>query len=1067
MFFFFFLLVNIASTKKPSAKQRAKTLSSPNKSRSTQETKHEDSHPIISQEDLPFVEALLVPRTLAWSTLLQWASAVCFSVSLLACINTAGRPYATAVYNILHGTLSSSTPTTFAVPTSIDKLLGKRLADASGDVLPPPHLPNAPPLFGALLSLAIYIAATLFPKWFLRIEIWLNHRVLPLSNENAAAELQKRIKEGTVLAHVQVPRDERHLDGNSYILCPLHISTTKTHGDPTFYFDLHHKRFYYNPEDTRQQVVDGGPMVHASVRLRDLVTTPGLVTKSSLRQAQEQYSPYNALTLPTPTVKAAFIARVSSPLSVMQLVGNLLSALEEDLKSSAMSLATTLLHHYRNARQSIVSAKELAKEVGDTVQNASRETVWALRPSNKKSKKSEWKKLSAVHLLPGDIFVLNNTATIMPVDALLLEGTCVTNEAVLTGESVPQTKTPLQVDANDDTCLDMTGTHRHSVLFAGTSLLHCTNNNQGMKAWTENDAPIPKLPKYFTGARFLALRTGSYSSRGELLRALVTRNSNNVGAISNPQTERDALRLIASLSCFAAMACASLFYGRNEIKTSPFRRVVQCTRIAVASIPSDLPLALSSVAHSCSLRLRQEANVVCSEPGSLLTAAHVQVVVFDKTGTLTADTQALSRIVLPKDGTDVRGMDSVILAGCHSLVDLGDTSTNRHHFVGDPLDLASLQYVGWTYNSAHDTFEKRNPNPKKKNEPVKLWQMKTFPFDANRRTSSALLLVMDGSGRCQLWKTIKGAPDVIARAVHPKHEKWYKKQIRKLGGQGLRVIAMAAIEVSVDDDLTMSLFPNGLPHSASLSDKEFHATIVKARNGVGSLHRIEFEGFEIDGTTEGDTPFQMVGFASFDAAIRPSTRRIIQELKAAQVNVIMLTGDGVDAAISVADAAGLLSCEVSIAVLDVEECSTGDSKLVWKMLSKKTSERKTKGSSFEIEKWLSFGEETVERVLEDAENGRYSLVITGKAAELLLSADSPFNDKGHLQLRKNLYQFTIFAGASPKQKRTVVSNLKDHSGMKVLMCGTSKTVTFMWKSFVVQISFLILACLCWCYRRRG
>jgi hypothetical protein len=106
---------------------------------------------------------------------------------------------------------------------------------------------------------------------------------------------------------------------------------------------------------------------------------------------------------------AAFQPRISSLLAVLQLVGQLLSALEEDVRSSAMSTAMTLFHHYWNARQSIVSATELSKEVGDSVENASRETVWALRPSNKSDKKHAWKRISAMELLSADVFMLNST----------------------------------------------------------------------------------------------------------------------------------------------------------------------------------------------------------------------------------------------------------------------------------------------------------------------------------------------------------------------------------------------------------------------------------------------------------------------------------------------------------------------------------------------------------------------------------------------------------------------------------------------------------------------------------
>ena len=87
--------------------------------------------------------------------------------------------------------------------------------------------------------------------------------------------------------------------------------------------------------------------------------------------------------------------------------------------------------------------------------------------------------------------------------------------------------------------------------------------------------------------------------------------------------------------------------------------------------------------------MRQEADVVCSQPGALLSSAEIDTVVFDKTGTLTADTQSLSNIVTYADkgiATPKEQKDSVsknvntnhideqshlariVLAGSHSLV---------------------------------------------------------------------------------------------------------------------------------------------------------------------------------------------------------------------------------------------------------------------------------------------------------------------------------------------------------------------------------------------------------------
>jgi magnesium-transporting ATPase (P-type) len=210
---------------------------------------------------------------------------------------------------------------------------------------------------------------------------------------------------------------------------------------------------------------------------------------------------------------------------------------------------------------------------------------------------------------------------IVPVDALVLEGQCLTNEAILTGESVSQVKVPLDLpsdmssDVSTQSTLDLKA-DRSSILFAGTTMLRHGLNTQ--------------MSKDSDGMMCLALRTGTYSSKGQLVRAL--KGTENVVGISNAQADRDAMRLIAAMALFAGISCASLFARRDGkvAIVSPFRRVVQCTHIVLASIPSSLPLALAAVARTCSRMLRIRSDVVCSEPGSLLTAAFVDTVVFDK-----------------------------------------------------------------------------------------------------------------------------------------------------------------------------------------------------------------------------------------------------------------------------------------------------------------------------------------------------------------------------------------------------------------------------------------------------
>ena len=257
---------------------------------------------------------------------------------------------------------------------------------------------------------------------------------------------------------VDIPREARSTDsdGKAQVIRPLHVLSNASLGEsrrkqqsmmdstysyPTpYYFDLHHRRLYCDL--VTGGTIDGGPRLHQSTSLRDLVRFKGLATKKLLTQSQGRYAAYSSLVLPTPTLRETFCERLASPLVVLQLLGKLLQVLEESIGASLISIAQTLGEHYWNARQSIVSAKELADEVQGNVQDSASLRIWVYRPSMTESKACHdgWVELPAVELLPGDVFVWNRANEVMPVDALILDGTCVTNEAVLTGETLPQSK---------------------------------------------------------------------------------------------------------------------------------------------------------------------------------------------------------------------------------------------------------------------------------------------------------------------------------------------------------------------------------------------------------------------------------------------------------------------------------------------------------------------------------------------------------------------------------------------------------------------------------------------------
>lgn len=75
--------------------------------------------------------------------------------------------------------------------------------------------------------------------------------------------------------------------------------------------------------------------------------------------------------------------------------------------------------------------------------------------------------IPTTHLVPGDVVEIPAHGCVMHCDAVLLNGNCIVNESMLTGESVPVTKTPLPaINDNYDVREDVNHT-----LFCGTKVI--------------------------------------------------------------------------------------------------------------------------------------------------------------------------------------------------------------------------------------------------------------------------------------------------------------------------------------------------------------------------------------------------------------------------------------------------------------------------------------------------------------------------------------------------------------------------------------------------------------------
>lgn len=84
-------------------------------------------------------------------------------------------------------------------------------------------------------------------------------------------------------------------------------------------------------------------------------------------------------------------------------------------------------------------------------------------------KRYQFRQQKMKHLVPGDVIEIPSNGCVMQCDIVLLSGNCIMDESMLTGECVPVTKTPM-LKNNTAFMFDQKTYSRH-ILFAGTKLI--------------------------------------------------------------------------------------------------------------------------------------------------------------------------------------------------------------------------------------------------------------------------------------------------------------------------------------------------------------------------------------------------------------------------------------------------------------------------------------------------------------------------------------------------------------------------------------------------------------------
>ncbi|OBA22885.1 P-type ATPase [Metschnikowia bicuspidata var. bicuspidata NRRL YB-4993] len=379
----------------------------------------------------------------------------------------------------------------------------------------------------------------------------------------------------------------------------------------------------------------------------------------------------------------------------------------------------------------------------------------------------EWIQVQTDQLLPGDIVSVTRTndESAMPCDLLLLDGTAIVNEAMLSGESTPLLKESVKLRPSNE-FLQPDGLDKNSFLYGGTMALQVT---------APEDSIVPVAPD--GGALAYVCKTGFETSQGSLVRMMIF--SSERVSVDN----KEAFFFILFLLIFAIAASWYVWVEGTRMGRIQSKLILDCIIVITSVVPPELPMELTLAVNS-SLSALQKYFIYCTEPFRIPLAGRIDVCCFDKTGTLTAEDLVFKGLAGLTNGqpTSLLSCDEApeftahVLGSAHALVKL-----DNGEVVGDPMEQATLKAANWTVGFK-DCVERPIGEVTEK-----IRVLRRFQFSSSLKRSSAITSISTLPNRN--FVAVKGAPETIRNMLVDAPEN-YEDCYKSFTRAGSRVLAL-------------------------------------------------------------------------------------------------------------------------------------------------------------------------------------------------------------------------------------------------------------------------------------
>ncbi|CAI5447953.1 unnamed protein product [Caenorhabditis angaria] len=436
--------------------------------------------------------------------------------------------------------------------------------------------------------------------------------------------------------------------------------------------------------------------------------------------------------------------------------------------------------------------------------------------------------IDSSEVVPGDILIIPPQGCMLYCDCVLLNGSVIVNESMLTGESIPITKTAISDDGHEKYfSIDK---HSKNVLFNGTKVLQT---------------------KYYKGqhVKALVIRTAYSTTKGQLVRSIM---------YPKPADFKFLTQLMKFVGVLSIVALFGFLYTAIVLiinDKSVWKVLIRALDLVTITVPPALPAVMSIGIYYAQKRLKKQ-SIYCISPTTINTCGAIDVVCFDKTGTLT------------EDGLDFYAVRMVDEKKCDLLEPVtkitSDSMCRKMELHGDPLDVILFEQTGFTLEDMDDDESGSESDHSvqpilvrpSSNTPdqTDMSIMKQFIFNSALQRMSVIV-----SGNQTLKAYCKGSPEMIVSLCKPDTvPENFHDIVEEYTQHGYRLIAVAEKDIE---------------------------------NGTG-ISKISRTSVECD--------LELLGFVALENRLKPVTKEVIDDLNKANIRSIMVTGDNLLTALSVA-----------------------------------------------------------------------------------------------------------------------------------------------------------------------